>query len=128
MILLWDSANMEVAMTFVDAGHQEEVRWQANRELARDMLGVLRRECDARGVVMHELEGLGVFRGPGSYTGLRIGLTVLNTLARDAKIPIVGATGDDWRNACLERLDAGVDDALVLPEYGAEARTTKPRK
>ncbi|MBK3913972.1 tRNA (adenosine(37)-N6)-threonylcarbamoyltransferase complex dimerization subunit type 1 TsaB [Listeria ivanovii] len=37
-----------------------------------------------------DLEKIAVAKGPGSYTGLRIGVTVAKTMAWDAGIPIVG--------------------------------------
>lgn len=128
MILLWNSADMEVELTFVDDGHREEIRWRADRNLARDMLAFLRDECTRRGITMADVQGIGVFRGPGSFTGLRIGLTVLTTWARAERIPIVGGIGEKWQRVCLERLARGEDDGIVLPEYGAPARVTKPRK
>ena len=53
---------------------------------------------------------------------------MLNTIAHEQRIPIVGVTGDAWREECLEQLQNGRNDEIVLPEYGAEARVTKPRK
>lgn len=44
-------------------------------------------EC---GVAVADLEKIAVSSGPGSYTGLRIGVTVAKTLAWDRQIPIVG--------------------------------------
>lgn len=119
---------MEVELTFVDDSRQETVRWRADRTLARDMLSFIHGELDARGLTYGDVQGIGVFRGPGSFTGLRIGITVLNTWARAAHIPIVGADGLKWKETCLARLRDGIDDEVVLPEYGAPARTTKPRK
>lgn len=102
--------------------------WEANRTLARDMLGYIRDRLAERDATFHALSGIGVFRGPGSYTGLRIGLTVLNTIAETKQIPIVGEVGQDWRVAALKRLQDGQNDSIVLPEYGGDARVTQPRK
>lgn len=128
MIVLWNSAAMTVYCALVESGETYEYSWEANRSLAHDMLAYLRDRLDEHGRTFDDITGIGVFRGPGSYTGLRIGLTVLNTLANARQIPIVGVTGDAWTDQALKRLDAGRDDKIVLPEYGGEARVTQPRK
>ena len=55
-------------------------------------------------------------------------LAYLRDRLAEQRIPIVGVTGDAWREECLARLQNGRNDEIVLPEYGAEARITKPRK
>ncbi len=128
MIVLWNSAEMTVQLTLVDGDKRTDYEWAAERNLARDMLAYLRNCLAENGASFADISGIGVFRGPGSFTGLRIGLAVLNTIAHEQRIPIVGVTGDAWREECLERLQNGRNDEIVLPEYGAEARITKPRK
>lgn len=49
----------------------------------------LLKECDTRPT---ELEKIIVAAGPGSYTGVRIGVTVAKTLAWSLQIPIVGVS------------------------------------
>lgn len=129
MILLWDSADMTVHITLVNEDDMRtNVEWQAERNLARDMLGYLKEMLAARDLDFASITGIGVFRGPGSYTGLRIGLTVLNTIASDRHIPIVGDIGESWLESCLEKLRDGVNEQMILPEYGGDAHITKPRK
>ena len=128
MIVLWNSAEMTVQLTLVDGDKRTGYEWAAERNLARDMLAYLRDRLAENGASFVDISGIGVFRGPGSFTGLRIGLAVLNTIAHEQRIPIVGVTGDAWREECLARLQDGDNDEIVLPEYGAEARITKPRK
>lgn len=126
--MLFDSSAMEVRLVLVDGDAVHEFHWQAGRALARDMLAFLRDKLAAYGAAFGSIAGIGVKSGPGSYTGLRIGLSVLNTLAEAHKIPIVGATGDDWNAVCLARLRAGENDGIVMPFYGGEAHVTAPRK
>ncbi|MEP6710318.1 MAG: hypothetical protein ABJA64_01210, partial [Candidatus Saccharibacteria bacterium] len=105
-----------------------EVEWEANRELAKGLLNFLQTEISKHGKTWQDIEAIGVFKGPGSFTGLRIGLTVLNTMADALNIPIVGAVGEEWSERVLEQLQSGQNDRIVLPEYGSEAHITKPRK
>lgn len=120
---------MQVQLTLVDGERTYDYEWQADRTLARDMLAYLRDRLAEHDATFGDIAGIGVFRGPGSYTGLRIGMTVLNTIASTAAVPIVGSVAaDDWRAECRQRLASGEDDKVVLPEYGGEAHTTTPRK
>ena len=129
MILIWNSADMCVQCSVIDDNDQRhDFEWQAGRDLARDMLGFLRDTLAKHDATFKDIEAIAVFRGPGSYTGLRIGMTVLNTLAAAQAVPIVGGVGDSWEVDCLTRLARGENDKVVLPEYGGDAHTTKPRK
>ena len=128
MIILWKSADQMAEMSLIDGEQRWDYEWQADRTLARDMLAYLRDRLAEHDAAFDDISGIGVFRGPGSFTGLRIGMTVLNTIASDRQVPIVGATGDDWRTACEARLRRGENDKIVLPEYGRPARVTRPRK
>jgi tRNA threonylcarbamoyladenosine biosynthesis protein TsaB len=128
MIVLWNSAEMTACCTLIDNGKRYDYEWQAGRSLARDMLTYLRDTLALHGKTFNDIAQIGVFRGPGSFTGLRIGLSVLNTIAAARQIPIVGASGVSWQSECLTRLARQDDDRLVVPEYGADAHVTKPRK
>ena len=128
MIVLWNSADMLVRMVLVKDGVRVAQEWQADRTLARDMLAYMRDRLAEHDATLDDIEGIGVFRGPGSFTGLRIGMTVLNTLAQANRVAIVGELGNVWEEKCLERLLRGDNDHIVLPEYGGDAHVTKPRK
>lgn len=129
MILLWNSADMSVKLTLTNGEQRHDYEWQADRQLARDMLAFLRDKLAEHGWSFADITGIGVFRGPGSYTGLRIGMTVLNTIAAARGVPIVGSIVlDEWQADCERRLANGEDEKVVLPEYGGDAHITKPRK
>lgn len=105
-----------------------DMTWQADRQLAHGLLGRLETFLQENGSSFSELHGVFVFRGPGSFTGLRIGITVMNTIAYAQDIAIVGCEGDEWRAEAIARLVADGNDEIVLPFYGADPRITKPRK
>ena len=128
MILLLDTSTPECRLSLVDGDWRYDATWEANRELAKGLLSYLQTQLESQQKTWKDLTGLGVFKGPGSFTGLRIGITVLNTIADSEKIPIVGETGEDWREKAIERLTRNESDKIVLPEYGGEANITQPRK
>lgn len=128
MILLLDTSTPTCKLSLIDGDLRIDDEWQADRELAKKLLGYLHDRLESSGASWDDLSGIGTYMGPGSFTGLRIGLTVLNTLADAKRIPIVGATGDDWQAEALVRLRAGENDEIILPLYGSDANITKPRK
>ena len=128
MILLLDTSSPVCKLSFIDGDNRYDDQWQADRTLAKHLLKYLHDQLQLRDADFTSLTGVGVLQGPGSFTGLRIGLTVLNTIADSQQIPIVGAVGDDWQAACLVRLATNENDQMVLPFYGSDAHITAPRK
>ena len=124
MIILLDTSTATCFLTVVDDEARQDFEWQAGRTLARGLLKFLEEKTGD----LHNISGIGVMKGPGSFTGLRIGLTVANTLADSLNIPIAGATGEDWQKVVLKKLRAGENEKIVMPEYGAAAHITAPRK
>lgn len=128
MILLLDTSTPLCKLVLADGERRYENEWQADRQLAKGLLAYLHDQLEANDTSFKGLTGIGVFEGPGSFTGLRIGLTVLNTIAGAEKIPIVGARGDQWQQLALQKLAEGDDEHIVLPFYGSDAHITTPRK
>lgn len=126
MILVVSTAAPLCRLSIISDNGQERIfDWEAGRELARDMHAHILMALDGD---LQSISAIVAHRGPGSFTGLRIGITVLNTLADSLGVPIIGEVGDGWRERALERLRSGQDDQIVMPEYGAEAHITQQKK
>jgi tRNA threonylcarbamoyladenosine biosynthesis protein TsaB len=128
MILLIDTSSPICKVSFINGSKRVNETWQADRDLAKDLLGYLDTQFSAHGYSWSDISGIGVFQGPGSFTGLRIGMTVMNTIADSESVPIVGKRGDNWQEEALMALAAGENESIVMPFYGSDAHITLPRK
>lgn len=102
--------------------------WLAHRELAETVQLKIEELLKKQGKTLPDVQGIVVFKGPGSFTGLRIGLTVANALAYAQKLPIVGALGGTWIEAGISRLLQSENDRIIVPEYGAAPHITQQKK
>lgn len=124
-----DKPEAEVGVYDMNAKQLGYHTWLAHRQLSVTLLGVIRDELRKQHASFDDIGSVLVFRGPGSFTGLRIGITVANTLAHGLSVPIVGVADEhDWLERGLEKLRDDGNDRLVLPEYGGEAHITQQKK
>lgn len=102
--------------------------WYAHRELSVSLHQKITDMLAGHKKTLRDLEGIVAFKGPGSFTGLRIGLTVCDSLAYGFGIPTVGTQGENWIKNGLDRVLAGENDTIILPEYGAPVHITTQKK
>jgi tRNA threonylcarbamoyladenosine biosynthesis protein TsaB len=122
-----DKPEAEVGL-YKDDEQLAYVSWQAHRELAETLHGKIRDLLASVDLEIKDLQGIACFKGPGSFTGLRIGLTVANALSYSLDIPIVGSTGENWITDGIEQLQSGGNEKVAMPEYGADVHITLPKR
>jgi len=102
--------------------------WQAHRALAETLHQKIEGLLQAQHKGWADIQGIVCFQGPGSFTGLRIGLTVGNALRYSYRLPVVATRDPQWLETGIRRLLGGESDDLALPFYGADAHITPPKK
>ena len=102
--------------------------WHAHRELSVTLHQKILDVLSSQSKGLSDIKAIAAFAGPGSFTGLRIGLTVADTLAYAERIPVVATTGEDWIEQAITRLLAGENETIALPQYGAPANITVQKK
>ena len=102
--------------------------WLAHRQLSETIHKTIETLLDQQNKTWQDIEGIVFYKGPGSFTGLRIGASVANALAGDRSVPIVTATGDDWLQQGIASLLDGQNETIAIPYYGEAAVTTPQKK
>jgi tRNA threonylcarbamoyladenosine biosynthesis protein TsaB len=91
MLLAVDTSTAQMGLAIYDGSQViSEYAWRSNQrhtvELAPAIPELLRR-C---GLTMEDVHALGVALGPGSFTSLRVGLSLMKGLALSRHLPLVG--------------------------------------
>ncbi len=110
-ILAVDTATTTCSVAVTDRERLlAEINLGDSRTHTRHLAGMVRDVCRLAGVAVGALDGYAVVKGPGSFTGLRIGVSTVKGLAEGAGRPIVGISS---LRALAEQSAAST--ALVCP-------------
>jgi tRNA threonylcarbamoyladenosine biosynthesis protein TsaB len=91
MELAIDTASDVAGLALTESGRLlAEYTWQAQRQHSRDLLPAIDMLLERAGGSKRDLTAVFVSTGPGSYAGVRVGLSVAKGLAFALGIPIVG--------------------------------------
>lgn len=123
-----DTAKAEIYVLSKDGSTLAEKIWEAGRKLSLELLPTIDKLMQAADKELSELSGVIVYEGPGSFTGLRIGITTANALAYAQAVSVVGARGEGWLENGAHALESASPGLIVMPLYGGEPNITKPRK
>lgn len=104
--------------------------WPAHRQLAETLHIQIADLLERNEVKLKEIQGIIVFAGPGSFTGLRIGISVANALAYSLDVPVVASITEDWISLGYKLLQIAEPQptTYVLPGYGSPVHITTQKK
>ena len=110
MKLYLDTSKPETILKLYDKEYKEPL----GNTLAEKLLQFLRDKLAENNKTFHDLTEITFMSGPGSFTGLRIGAAVVNTLAQELNIPLYDHNGKKHK--------------IILPIYDRPANISKPKK
>ena len=90
MLLAIDTATRYASLALYDGtGIISEQTWYSKNNHSVEMLPAIDRMLSRQGLTPSDLTGVAVAKGPGSFTGLRIGMSIAKGLCLALDIPIV---------------------------------------
>lgn len=110
MKLYLDTSTPETILKLND----QEYRYTFDRALAEKLLDFIREKLAENNATWQDLTEITFMSGPGSFTGLRIGASIVNALAHELNIPL-------YTHKC-EKVK------IIVPDYGRGANISSPRK
>ena len=110
MKMFLDTSTMTAKLKLDD----KEYEWEGGREMAEGLHQFIFQKLKENGADFQDISEIHFFSGPGSFTGLRIGAAIVNTLANELKVPLFDHKGEKHE--------------IIIPEYGRPANISTPRK
>ena len=110
MKLYLDTSTPETILKLDD----KEYRYTFANDLAKKLLEFIRDKLQENHQTWTDITEITFMSGPGSFTGLRIGATITNTLAHELNIPLYDHHGHKH--------------PIILPHYGRKANISQPKK
>ncbi len=126
LALRTDSPNAEIYL-LSENKEIDRIIWLAERKLADELLIKIEEILKQNGANLNDLTGIIVFTGSGSFTGLRIGTTIANSLAYAQSIPVIASSGNNWIQSGIKKLETAKTENYVVPQYAAEPNITSPK-
>lgn len=93
---------------------EKTYEWESGHDLAENLLQFIYEKLQENHSSWQDIEEITFMSGPGSFTGLRIGAAVVNTLAHKLNIPL-----KNHRNESVK---------IIVPDYGRAANISRPKK
>ncbi|QGQ98512.1 tRNA (adenosine(37)-N6)-threonylcarbamoyltransferase complex dimerization subunit type 1 TsaB [Paenibacillus psychroresistens] len=92
-ILALDTSTAAMSIAILEQGQLiQETHIHADRTHSLHLMPMIQELIKSVGMKLSDLSAIAVGVGPGSYTGVRIGVTAAKTLAWTLKVPIIGVS------------------------------------
>lgn len=116
MNLYLDTSNFEAILKLEnpETGETKEYQENLGHEMAEKLLSFIHDKLSENHKSWQDIKKITFFSGPGSFTGLRIGATVVNTLAHELDVPLYDHKGNQH--------------PIIIPDYGRPANISAPKK
>ncbi|MDO8507171.1 MAG: tRNA (adenosine(37)-N6)-threonylcarbamoyltransferase complex dimerization subunit type 1 TsaB [bacterium] len=116
---------------FQDDKLADKIEWEAHRELSKTFYTKLDELLGRNSLSCNDLSSIIVVRGPGSFTGLRIGIVIVNAFSYSLGVETAGVIQKE-KMPLEEIYNVGKKDLkkgqIIEPFYGREPNITTKKK
>ena len=128
LLFIDSSLRAPVVALFSEAKKIEQIELESDRVLSEELLVQLEKSLKRQGAATTDLRAIFVSPGPGSYTGLRVGITTANVLAFSLDIPILVATKENIEEKVTSfKINGNKFGCPVMPIYGQAPHITQKK-
>lgn len=93
LVIINTSNNLEVSVGLEIDGKKDEIKETIGREKAQIVLPIIETLLKKHKLQLTDITAIRVNQGPGSFTGVRVGVSIANALAYTLKIPVNNRIG-----------------------------------
>lgn len=93
-----------------------KLTWQKKVFKKQDLLNKIDQLLAKAGISAKKIRNIAIFRGPGSFTSLRVGISVANALAFSLGKPIISFDSKNSKLFAIGKMPASKN--YVIPHYG----------
>lgn len=91
MLLAVDTSTVQMGLAVYDGARVTgEYAWRSNQHHTMELAPAISELLSRSGLTMENIQALGVAIGPGSFTSLRVGLSLVKGLAFARQLPLIG--------------------------------------
>ncbi|MEX0629050.1 MAG: tRNA (adenosine(37)-N6)-threonylcarbamoyltransferase complex dimerization subunit type 1 TsaB [Chloroflexota bacterium] len=129
MIGALDSSSSDQSVALADPAGRllGSAAWSAERGLGGELLPRLLQLLDQQGATLRDVTGIAVGIGPGSFTGMRVGLALAKGLVAGLGCPIVGIPSLDAWLVAVPDADAALTRAGASDVYARARDQAEPQ-
>lgn len=134
MILFLDTSQKIGRIWLISENQLFQGEFETHNNLSKLLFKEIEKLLKKAGIRKNQIKAVAGFVGPGSFTGLRVGLSVLNGLALALDIPLIKITQKEMKNLeklpqiILKKYHQQKFEKTLLPFYGAPPKITPPKK
>jgi len=117
MKLIIDTTDKNCVVSLHDGDNINIRKWQWGKDTGSEVLRNIKKLLEKHKKKLVDIRAVLVNCGPGSFTGVRVGVTVANTLGWTLDIPVVGYRDGELEKILSQNIAKGKFLKPVLPYY-----------